>query len=140
MKKKILYIDMDGVIADFDHALEIISPGFKNLQSEERQLKVDEILKSNLKTFHNLLPYKDAVPSVNKLFELFEVYFLSTPMWEIPERKIGGQECGIIRCGWTLEHVDTEFKMSISGFRGSLKTKEFLWTVFELYLQEAKFI
>ena len=93
MKKKILYLDMDGVIADFDFAIKEICPELETSDNfpdyETRSKKVDEIVENNLDIFHNLPPYEGAIDAVNKLFELFDVYFLSTPMWDIPESFIG---------------------------------------------------
>ncbi len=93
MRKKILYIDMDGVIADFDFGIKEICPELETAENfpnyETRSKKVDEIVANNLDLFHNLPAYKDAIESVNKLFELFDVYFLSSPMWAIPESFIG---------------------------------------------------
>lgn len=86
MSKKILYLDMDGVIADFDLAIKQICP---ELETSEWSKKVDEIVENNLDIFYNLTPIEGAIDAVNKLFDLFEVYFLSTPMWSIPESFIG---------------------------------------------------
>lgn len=85
-RKKILYLDMDGVVADFEHAIKELHPELENiLDHDERSNKVDEIVANNLDIFHTLPPYKGAIEAVNKLFELFDVYFLSTPMWDVPE-------------------------------------------------------
>lgn len=54
MKKKILYIDMDGVVADFDKALENYDSNINNrnhltdqIQATIRNNKVDEICEAN---------------------------------------------------------------------------------------------
>jgi 5'-nucleotidase len=93
MHKKILYLDMDGVIADFDLAVNTICPELETSHSfksqEKRSKKIDEIVKNNNNFFYNLQPINGAISAVNKLFDLFEVYFLSSPMWAIPESFIG---------------------------------------------------
>jgi len=84
---------MDGVIADFDFAINKICPILDTSEYyptyEERSKKIDEIVESNLDIFYNLPPIEGAIDAVNKLFDLFDVYFLSTPMWAIPESYIG---------------------------------------------------
>lgn len=86
MKKKILYIDMDGVIANFEKALNIIHPGVWELpQNEERKLLVDRLCEENPDIFSTLEPIEGAIDAVNLLFNYFEVYFLSTAMWDVPD-------------------------------------------------------
>lgn len=46
---------------------------------------VDEVIKSNLTMFEELDPIDGAVDSINTLMDLFDVYFLSTPVWAVPE-------------------------------------------------------
>lgn len=76
---KIIYIDLDGVVADFDkgkneHPLGNVTP-YKG-----RPEKLPGL-------FENLDPIKDSIESVNKLLnsDLFDVYFLSTPPWDNPD-------------------------------------------------------
>lgn len=74
MSKKVLYIDMDGVLADFDSGLKIQSK--KVLKDYED--KEDEI--PNL--FSQMLPMKGAVESFAKLSKIYDIYILSTAPWE----------------------------------------------------------
>lgn len=80
---------MDGVVADFDLAIKRVCPELETSDKfpdyETRSKKVDEVVGNNPELFHYLPPYEGAITAVNRLFELFDVYFLSTPMWEIPE-------------------------------------------------------
>jgi len=76
---KIIYIDLDGVVADFDkgritHPLSNITPYIG------RPDRLPGI-------YENLEPIKNAIQSVTKLLqhESFDVYFLSTPPWDNPE-------------------------------------------------------
>jgi 5'-nucleotidase len=93
MNKKILYLDMDGVIADFDKAINILCPGLKTGDEapdyEGRADKVDEICEINREIFHTLPPIEGAIDSTKRLFEIYDLYFLSTPMDNVPESFTG---------------------------------------------------
>lgn len=88
-KKKVLYIDMDGVVADFWYAIKLYQPKiddkkyFPSYADQEKE--VDAICERNPHIFRFLLPMKGSIEATKPLFEKFDVYFLSTPMWEIPE-------------------------------------------------------
>lgn len=88
-KKKILYIDMDGVVADFWKAIKINQPRiddkryFQTYADQEKE--VDSICERNPHIFKYLTPIEDAIECTKPLFKKFDVYFLSTPMWEIPD-------------------------------------------------------
>jgi len=76
---KIIYVDMDGVVADFDkgrneHPLGNVTP-YKG-----RPEKLPGL-------YENLEPIKNSIESVNKLLnsDLFDVYFLSTAPWDNPD-------------------------------------------------------
>ncbi len=86
--KKILYIDMDGVVADFDKAIIDIYP---DLNKEEvcwaiRHIKVLKVIKNNPSFFMSLDAIPESIEAVNQLFECgkYDIYFLSTPMWNVP--------------------------------------------------------
>ena len=90
MKKQLLYCDMDGVIADFDEVilrydpkvdLKTVPPGNMTTFRDE----VDNICESNPHIFLEINPIPGAIESVKELNELYEIYFLSTPMWNVPE-------------------------------------------------------
>ena len=76
---KIIYIDLDGVVADFEkgrseHPLSTITP-YKG-----RPDKLPGV-------YENLEPIAGAIDAVNNLLnsENFDVYFLSTAPWDNPE-------------------------------------------------------
>lgn len=76
--KPILYIDLDGVVANFElamqtHPLRDVTP---------YDLQPDTIPG----IFRELKPIRDAISSVNKILQSdqYEVYFLSTAPWNNP--------------------------------------------------------
>ena len=73
MKKKIVYIDMDGVLADFDKAKEDVSEEvFKKYKGKYSHIP---------NYFKDLEPIYGAIEAVKFLDKYFEVYILSTPSW-----------------------------------------------------------
>ena len=76
MSKKRLYLDMDGVIVDFDSALK--------LQSEET-LKEYEGREDEIPgLFGQMQPMPGALEAVRKLNERYDCYILSTAPWGNP--------------------------------------------------------
>ena len=75
MLRKLLYIDLDGVVADFVSAM--------NVHPLRHEPPFHEDPDTIPGLFRNLKPIKDAIKSVNKLLSLdkYEVYFLSTAPW-----------------------------------------------------------
>ena len=76
---KIIYIDLDGVVADFEKGR--ITPPLSTITPYiGRPDRLPGI-------YENLEPIKNAIQSVTKLLqhESFDVYFLSTPPWDNPE-------------------------------------------------------
>ena len=76
--KKILYIDLDGVVADFVSAMNS-----HPLRNEAPYNKYPDKIPG---IFRNLKPIEAAISSVEKLLqsEKYEVYFLSTAPWGNP--------------------------------------------------------
>jgi 5'(3')-deoxyribonucleotidase len=87
--KKILSIDMDGVVADFDGKIKELCPGLETSDEypdyEARSLKVDSLVSENPNMFYDLKPIFESIEFVKDLMRYYDVYFLSTPMWDIPE-------------------------------------------------------
>ncbi|MDA7706927.1 hypothetical protein N8836_04105 [Flavobacteriaceae bacterium] len=75
---KLLYIDLDGVVADFVSAM--------NSHPSRNQPPYDLDPDTIPGLFRNLEPIKDAIASVNKLLnsDKYEVYILSTAPWNNP--------------------------------------------------------
>mgnify|MGYP002795022247 CR=1 FL=1 len=88
MNKKILYLDMDGVVADFEKKIGELQPEIKDFKSfediNELSEKIDLVCYANPEIYHDLPPVPGAIEAVKKLYEIYEVYFLSTAMWSLP--------------------------------------------------------
>lgn len=74
--KKILYIDMDGVLVDFKSGIDQLT------ESEKREYKdkLDEVPR----IFSKMLPIEGAIEAVTRLSQHFDVYILSTAPWNNP--------------------------------------------------------
>lgn len=75
-KKKILYIDMDNVLVDFQYGLDQIPEDIKKKYEGDE----DEIPG----IFEKMIPMKGALEAVNKLKDKFDLYILSTAPWKNP--------------------------------------------------------
>ncbi len=76
MHKKILYVDMDNVLVDFQSGIDALTP-------EE-----NEAYKGNYDNcphiFAKMKPVKGAIESFKRLSEMYDVYVLSTSPWDNP--------------------------------------------------------
>jgi 5'-nucleotidase len=86
LKEEIVYVDMDGVIADFDKAIRKIHPTCFELEDgDERGRIIDEICEADIRIFQSLEPMDGGIEAVKLLDKYYTTYFLSTPMWNVPE-------------------------------------------------------
>ncbi len=85
MNKKTLYVDMDGVIADFDHGVKKYNPNAFASDYNTNFNAVNTVCEANPHIFSELIPIEGSIEHVKKLFPLYDVYFLSTPMWNVPQ-------------------------------------------------------
>ncbi len=76
MSNKIVYIDMDGVIVDFESGINKLSPDIRN-EYFGRYEDVPGI-------FSLMKPMPDAIESVKKIAQKYEVFILSTAPWNNP--------------------------------------------------------
>ena len=90
MNKPILFCDLDGVCADFDKVIlkydssvDLTKVALGDMQTFRDE--VDNICESNPRIFLEWEPIPGAIESIHTLKELYEIYFLSTPMWNGPE-------------------------------------------------------
>lgn len=74
--KKRLYIDMDGVLVDFESGIAQIDQKTKE-QYEGRFDEIPDI-------FGLMQPFENAIESFNELSNHFDTYILSTAPWENP--------------------------------------------------------
>ena len=72
--KKIVYIDMDGVLVDFQSGIDKLSEAQKN----EFEGRLDEV--PNI--FSLMEPMEGAIEAFNLLADKFDCYILSTSPWE----------------------------------------------------------
>ena len=72
--KKIVYIDMDGVLVDFESGIDKLSETQKN----EFVGRLDEVPK----IFSLMEPMEGAIEAFNLLSEKFDCYILSTSPWD----------------------------------------------------------
>jgi 5'(3')-deoxyribonucleotidase len=76
MTKKILYIDMDSVLVDFQSGIDQLS--------SELQSKYEGRLDEVPGIFSLMDPMPGAIEAFTELAELFDTYILSTAPWENP--------------------------------------------------------
>lgn len=84
MKKKILYIDMDGVIVDLHSEVIKRLPDFMQLSESMRHEMFCKLIETDERLFKKPKPIKGAIAAVKLLSKFFDVYFLSSPMDEYP--------------------------------------------------------
>jgi 5'(3')-deoxyribonucleotidase len=75
-KKKVVYIDMDGVIVDF-------KSGVNKLDPEQRQIYKDHY-EDVPGIFRLMNPLPGAIEAVEKIAKMHEIFILSTAPWDNP--------------------------------------------------------
>ncbi|MGB0925182.1 MAG: 5' nucleotidase, NT5C type [Minisyncoccia bacterium] len=73
MNKKILYIDMDGVIVDFQSGIDALTPTEYETYKDHFCACPD--------IFSKMIPMSGALDAVAQLSEKYDVYILSSPSW-----------------------------------------------------------
>ena len=73
-QKKIIYVDMDGVLVDFQSGIDQLD--------ENTKLKYQDRLDEVPGIFGLMKPMKHAIESYRELTKHFDVYVLSTAPWE----------------------------------------------------------
>lgn len=82
-RKKIVYIDMDQTINHFMFWVKTLNPNIE--YAEDVKAEVDKTMQANRRMFLDIPLLEDAVEAIELLKPHFEIYFLSTPVWEIHE-------------------------------------------------------
>lgn len=85
-KKPILFVDMDGVVADFMGAVVELATHPERLYNEKtRSTEIDQTCLKNPLIFQFLNTIEGSTESIKLLSKYYSIYFLSTPMWILPE-------------------------------------------------------
>ncbi|MEO7446400.1 MAG: hypothetical protein ABIT96_08125 [Ferruginibacter sp.] len=74
--QKILYVDMDNVLVDFQSGIDRLTEEEKTTYAD----RLDEVPH----IFGKMLPMPDAIESYKRLAAVFDTYILSTSPWENP--------------------------------------------------------
>lgn len=110
-QKPIIYIDMDGVVADFDKAFPLVAQKTW-IQGQERKVPAG--------FFENLEPIEGCVEAITKLSEFYDIYFLSTPQWSNPL-------CWSEKRNWIANHFsEVGFKKLILSHHKRLNAGDYL--------------
>jgi 5'(3')-deoxyribonucleotidase len=122
--KKILYIDMDEVICSFKHRLIELFPFtehiFNEPESYDNGIIIEDCMMKSPRFFRDLEPIDGAIDSVRRLSEHYEIYFLSTPFWEVPESFMDKRH-------WLEEHFgELAYKRLILSHRKDLNLGAYL--------------
>lgn len=83
-EKAIVYVDMDGVVADFEKAIRPLAPQWDAMSPEEKGNITDLVCGNQPGFFENLDPIEGAVEAVQRIARSYETYFLSAAMWNVP--------------------------------------------------------
>lgn len=112
MRKKIVYIDMDNVIVDFQSGLDLLSEQVKT----EYLGRYDEVPH----IFSLMKPIGGALEAIEKLYNKYEVYLLSTAPWNNPSAWSG-------KVLWVQQHLgDICHKRLILSHHKNLNKGDFL--------------
>lgn len=112
-EKQILYFDMDGVLADFNRALE-------ERVTPELAVKYGENVDQIPGIFNDLKPVPGALFAFQELSEKYDVYILSTAPW-------GNPEAWMEKRLWVEKHLgEAAFKRLILSHNKHLNRGDYL--------------
>lgn len=84
-KQKIVYLDLDGTIADLQGRLLFYEPNMESGYGEGATSQFYKVCYENRNIFFELEPIEGAIKAVEELKDIFDLYFLSVPMWDLQE-------------------------------------------------------
>lgn len=80
---------MDEVVANFKKAMVELYPYTREIftqpETYENGVIIEDCMMKSPRLFRDLEPIEGAIESVKRLSQHYEIYFLSTPFWEVPE-------------------------------------------------------
>jgi len=122
--KKVLYVDMDETVANFKERMIELFPFTEHIFNEEETYEngviIEDCMFKSPRMFRDLEPIEGAVESVLRLSEFYDIYFLSTPFWEVPESFMDKRH-------WLEEHFgDMCYKRLILSHRKDLSMGSYL--------------
>lgn len=84
MKRKLIYVDLDGVLADFEAGVSKYHPNIDFNDYDGNRDLVDDICESHPRIFRDLPEITNGIESVKILATKYDILFLSSPMWNVP--------------------------------------------------------
>ena len=113
MPKKIMYLDMDGVLVDIFKACE-------TKYGKESVSKIGDLLDEDPELFYEAEPMPGAVDAFNKLIKVFDVYLLTSSPW----KSMGATEA---KQRWVMKYLgDPVEKRMIVSHNKNLMIGEYL--------------
>ncbi|MRI59017.1 MAG: hypothetical protein C6H99_05880 [Epsilonproteobacteria bacterium] len=109
--KKILYIDMDNVLVDFKSGIDELDEKTK----KNYEGRLDEVPG----IFSKMKPMPGALEAIEKLWDSYDIYILSTAPWENPSAWSDKLE-------WIKRHVPKAYKRLILTHNKHLNKGDFL--------------
>lgn len=109
--KKIVYLDMDGVIVDFESGINALNDQDK-LEYKGKYAKCPGV-------FSKMKPIEGALEAVGVLSSQYDVYILSSPGW-------GNASAWADKYNWVVEYLPAMEKRLILSSQKHLNTGDFL--------------
>lgn len=113
MAKKILYLDMDGVLVDIFKACA-------DKYGKDSVSKIGDLLDEDPQMFYEAEPISGAIEAYNKLINMFDVYLLTSAPW----KSMGSTEA---KQRWVMKYLgDSANKRMIVSHHKNLMIGDYL--------------